>query len=78
MPIVDEIAWQWIAHEIRSMFSDTTCDYWLTDPHPAAADEDYLDDGDDNNFFTTEMHPDARELEWGHRLLERVFSVLGD
>ena len=78
MPIMDELAWQLIFDGICSIFSASTCDLWLTDPHPAAADENYLDDDDDSNFLTTEMHPDSRTLEWGHRLMERVFSVLGD
>ena len=68
-PIVKKDDWQRLADKIRMMFSATTCDLILTDPHPAAEGELYLDDNDDNNFFTTEMHPDFGELYWEERHL---------
>ncbi len=75
-PIVKLIDWQWIADKIRMMFSATTCHLILTDPHPAAEDEIYLDDNDDNSFFTPELHPDFDELDWEDRHLYR--DLLGE
>ena len=63
-PIVKKDDWQKLADKICMMFSATTCDLRLTDPHPAAEYEVYLDDNDDNNFLTPEMHPDYREFYW--------------
>ena len=75
-PIVKRDDWQILADEVRTMFSATTCELRLTDPHPAAEYEVYLDDNDDNNFTTPEMHPDFRELYWEDRQLDR--DVLGE
>ena len=66
-PIVKQDDWQKLGDKIRTMFSTTTCDLWLDDPHPDAEDEKYLDDNDDNNFFTTELHPDFGDLHWDER-----------
>ena len=66
-PIVKEDDWQRIADEIRAMFSTTTCDLFLDDPHPDAEDEPFLDDNDENNFFTPELHPDFGDLHWDER-----------
>ena len=60
--------WLRIADKIRMMFSATACDLDLTDPHPAAEDQIYLDDNDDNEFFTPELHPDC-DLHWNERHL---------
>ncbi len=75
-PIVKKDDWRRLADKVHMMFSTTKCDLRLTGPHPAAEDEDFLDDNDDNNFFTTELHPDFDE-PWEERhlysdLLEEV------
>ena len=67
-PIVKRDDWLRIADKIRMVFSATTCDLDLTDPHPAAEDEIHLDDNDDNNFFTPVLHPDYA-YHWNERHL---------
>ncbi|KAK0514662.1 hypothetical protein JMJ35_003279 [Cladonia borealis] len=74
-PIVKKDDWQELADKIRVIFAATTCDLRLTDPHPAAEDELYLDDHDENNFCTTETHPYCN-LYWEVRELDR--DSLGD
>ena len=68
-PIVKKDDWDKLADKIQVMFSATTCNLILTDPHPAAENEVYLDDNDDNNFFTPEWHPDCGDLHWDERHL---------
>ena len=66
-PIVKEDDWKRIADEIRMMFSTTTCDLFLDDPHPDAEDEPFLDDNDENVFWASDLHPDVGNLDWFER-----------
>ena len=70
-PIVKEDDWKRIADEIRTIFSTTTCDLFLDDPHPDAEDEpflDDLDDSDENKFWASDWHPEfGSDLHFSRR-----------
>ena len=71
-PIVKKDDWEILADKVRMMFSATTCDLRLTDPHPAAEYEIDLDDNDENNFITSEVHPNYLEYFWSEREFNRA------
>ena len=76
-PIVKQDDWQRLADQIRTMFSTTTCDLWLDDPHPNAEDELHLGDNDDL-FFTMRLRPNLGDLRWNERHAYTPSDLLGE
>ena len=66
-PLVKKDDWQRMADKIRTMFSNTACDLWLSDPDSDAEDEMELQDDDENSFFTPELHPEFDDIHWDER-----------